>query len=220
MQEEIERKLWERQIWDTRASFRAFHDFYLPQEPQRSLNGAYRRWRTFQGYIEVTGKVAPGTWRNWFRAHDRYGHLLPGAIGWAERATAWDDDVRGRERKKWEERIEKQRDRDWEIADALHKKAQQMLLFPLARTERRVEGKDGQMVQITEVHPARWVMRDAAPIAKVASDLARLAAEMETERKVMRVEDVLSGLPEEFREAVRKALAQFVWGASDQGNAE
>jgi len=219
--QETTRKLWERQPWDTRVSYDRFHDFYLAQDLPRSLSEAYRRWGSRKGYKGGKGKGAPGTWQSWFRAqHKKSGQPIPGAIGWAERAAAWDDEARAKERKKWEDRIEEQRDRDWDMADALHKKAQQMLLFPLARTERRVEEQDGQTVQITEVHPARWRMRDAAPIAKIASDLARLAAKMETERKVLRVEDVLASIPAEWRDAVRQELAQFVWGASDTDGAQ
>lgn len=83
-------KPWERQPWDTPGSFRAFREFYLSQEPPRSVNEAFRRSRLRRGIIEVKNKVAPGRWQFWSRALDSAGKPIPDALSWQERAAAWD----------------------------------------------------------------------------------------------------------------------------------
>ena len=55
------RSLWERQPWDTNASYQAFKDYYLPaQEPGRLAN-AYRDYRRQKGGKQAASKV-PGNW--------------------------------------------------------------------------------------------------------------------------------------------------------------
>src|SRR3712207_5841253 len=87
----MDQKLWERRPWDTEASYRAFADFYLVQEPERSLDAAYRAYRQHKGDSGDTAQRAPGTWRNWFAGKDSKGEYIPMACGWAKRAQAWDD---------------------------------------------------------------------------------------------------------------------------------
>lgn len=81
-------ELWKRQAWDTSASYRAFADFYLPQDAPRSINQAFRLCK---GYPKDAAKAAPGVWRNWAQGKDPKGRSIPGAISWEKRAQAWDD---------------------------------------------------------------------------------------------------------------------------------
>ncbi|MDI6769751.1 MAG: hypothetical protein QMD04_08750 [Anaerolineales bacterium] len=83
-------KPWEMQPWDTPGSFRAFREFYLAQEPPRSVNEAYRRARLKRGILETRSKVAPGRWQYWSRGQDNDGKPIPGALSWQDRANAWD----------------------------------------------------------------------------------------------------------------------------------
>ena len=72
---------WERQSWESSAAFRAFYEFYLPQDPPRSIDEAYRLSRARKGIIEDSRKRAPGTWRRWSQGN---------GLSWIDRASAWD----------------------------------------------------------------------------------------------------------------------------------
>ncbi len=162
---------WERQPWDTSASFQAFR-VYLEQEAPRSVVEAYRQ-KTGKEKAKVS--QAPGGWNNWAGGKDYKGDPIPDALPWAKRAEAWDDHLAEQDILKWEQRRAEQREREWGTSNTLFDKAQQMLKFPVVETTT----KDGQTI----VKPAKWTFRDAAAIADLASKLARLAAEMETEKR-------------------------------------
>lgn len=85
--------LWERQPWDTNASYQAFKDYYLPaQEPGRLLK-AYREYGREKGAKRASDSV-PGNWSRWSRGrHPTSGEPMPGAATWAERAAAFDAHV-------------------------------------------------------------------------------------------------------------------------------
>jgi len=82
-------KPWERQAWESAADFRSFR-FYFDQEPPRSVDEAFRRWRLQRGYKEATYFRAPGLWRRRSLGQDRNGNRIPGSLTWRERADAWD----------------------------------------------------------------------------------------------------------------------------------
>ncbi|MBK7916487.1 MAG: hypothetical protein IPJ94_09535 [Chloroflexi bacterium] len=85
--------LWERQPWDTNASYKAFKEFYLPAEEPGRLINAYREYRRQMGVKQAPSKV-PGTWSAWSRGrHPTSGEPIPGAATWAERAAAFDAHV-------------------------------------------------------------------------------------------------------------------------------
>lgn len=87
------RSLWERQPWDTNASYTAFKDFYLPAEEPGRLINAYRTHRRQTGTKQVPNRV-PGNWSAWSRGrHPTTGEPIPGAVTWAERAAAFDAHV-------------------------------------------------------------------------------------------------------------------------------
>jgi hypothetical protein len=122
---------------------------------------------------------------------------------WVERAQSYDlaqDELKRRAQgKALQKEQEKWARRQFDMADKLFDKAEQMLKFPLATTK-TVDGK-------TEVHPARWQMKDAGTIADTAVKMARLAMGQETERTVTTVEgkrrrlaNVLGVQPEQLPE--------------------
>jgi hypothetical protein len=85
--------LWERQPWDTNASYAAFKDYYLPAEEPGRLINAYREYRRQMGVKQVPIKV-PGTWSAWARGRQpTTGEPIPGAATWPERAAAFDAHV-------------------------------------------------------------------------------------------------------------------------------
>ena len=92
-----------------------------------------------------------------------------------DRAKQIDDEALQRE---WEDRRKEWKQEEWDIAAKLLERAQQMLTFPVAEVTYQ---NDDDSVQI--VKPAKWKPVDIARFAEVASKLARLAAEMETERR-------------------------------------
>ncbi len=177
-----DRPLWERQPWDTTASFDRFHRFYLPQERPRSLNEAYRRYRSEKGQKEARPDAtleAPGSWRRWFRAQDGAGQPIDGAKTWEQRAQAYDDHLAQLDRERWEARRRAVRERDWTAGEELRDLAAKVLAQApqfVKTTRRLLRGHDGA--------PDREVITlglDADALLKtlkLASELQRQAAEV------------------------------------------
>jgi len=101
---------------------------------------------------------------------------------WVERVRAYDahlaaveqaarEQALAAEAARWAERRRQEREEEWAVAQQLIK----MLAHPLTK---ETVGEDGRTV----VEPARWTVKDAATYASAGAKLARLAAEMETER--------------------------------------
>lgn len=91
MTEEIDDlKPWERQPWETATYFRRFHTFYLPQNPPRSVNEAFRLFKRHGRHEVAPNKTAPGSWRYMSRGMDKKGVKIPNALTWVERADIWD----------------------------------------------------------------------------------------------------------------------------------
>jgi hypothetical protein len=93
------------------------------------------------------------------------------------------------------------------MSQALLEKANQMM--QALRVARTVVEDEGRTIII---EPVDWGPGDLAKFADMSSKLARLSAEMETERKKIGVtiDDVIAGLPDGYREAVRAALADAI----------
>ena len=181
-------------MWYTRF------DMYLSRGPGRSLLGAYNQWR-----IDNHKKPSTGVPIHWQNAMKKW--------HWRERADAWDlaqvEERRRADEQKWRERRDEVKEKDWDLGAKLRERAAQMLMFPVARTV-VTSYDDGRPQQVIE--PADWRPADIARYVEVAVKLQRLAAEMETERKKVGValDDVIAGLPDGYREAVRAALADAI----------
>lgn len=158
-----ERREWEQQ---TRESAKAFASFVLYRDAgssrslevvrQKSAKSVplLKRWSSLYGWVDRVD------------AYDR--HMA--AIQQAERERA-----EAVEAQKWAERRSLQREREWKMSEALLERAAEMLTHPTTR-ERYDDGK-------TVIEPADWQLRDIPPFVNMASKIARLASEMETERK-------------------------------------
>lgn len=162
---------WERQPYESAADFRLFQ-LYLEQDPPRSVNAAYRKYKQ-RGRKEAQVKHAPGSWRNLANGKTRHSAEIPGSLTWAARTLAWDDYLADLERSKWVKRRLELKEKEWDVGSRLMEKAEQMLMFPVIRTE----SENGY----TLIMPAGWKLSDIPNVANAASKLARLAANMATE---------------------------------------
>ncbi len=142
---------------------------YRLMGPGRSLLECVNRWRDEKGRNRTTN--VPGAWN---LAYERW--------QWKARAEAWDTEILAKqaaeEEEKWVKRRAEWREQEYSSARALAEKAQLMLrAFQVART---VIEEDGRTVII---EPLDWKPADIARFNDTASKLARLAAEMDTERQ-------------------------------------
>lgn len=194
--------------WYSRFSL----DFQL-LGPDRSLLGAYRRWLKRIGKVrkgQGEPQSAPPSWR---KAAVRW--------RWFERAEAWDkvqmDRLREEEAEKWIERQLQAREQEWEAAQALWQRIEEMMRFPLATVSRPNE--EGGTTVIT---PTKWSHRDIATFMRTASELARQATELETSRSKLEIDlsvkDYLDALPPELRTQVRRHLVEALQRRADQGD--
>lgn len=175
--------LWERQEWDSRASFNYFHKYYLSQIAPRSLNKAYRMARSDKGIKEASNKHAPGAWKNWHTAKNYSGKSIKGAVGWLDRANAWDDHCAKHDIDQWEKRRKEVREQDWKIGKDLRDLAVEILEHGpnyIIERHRTVRGNKDQPDQI--IITLALDINAAVKAGKLGSDLQRLAAEMATDR--------------------------------------
>jgi hypothetical protein len=143
---------------------------YRLMGPGRSLLGAYNTWR------KQAGKDGnrTSTPKSWDINAERW--------QWKTRAEAWDAEMLARqaaeEEDKWVKRRTEWRETEFANAKALAEKAALMLrAFTVART---VTEDNGRTIVI---EPGDWKPADIARFNDTASKLARLAAEMDTERQ-------------------------------------
>lgn len=125
---------------------------------------------------------------------------------WIARAQAYDRYINRREQGEWEQRRKSFRERELGIAQALIKKAEQMLQFPLAVTNQETTQEGGKTVVHTTILPARWTFSDASRIIDTADKLMRLALEMETEHQA--IDATIAG-PEDMEEIRRRRWEQI-----------
>lgn len=122
-------ELWERQPWDTEVSYARFIEYYLPQENPRSLNEAYRLFKSQRSGKPVSPNArAPGYWAYWYRGDDSQGNARPGTVNWQQRAQAWDEMQAQRALKELEDRQEAKRETLRRLADAALEKIGRVLI--------------------------------------------------------------------------------------------
>lgn len=198
---------WERQrdedgelepmLW-----YRRFRDF-LRQGPGRELLAACNEWRDRKGHQRSS--YTAGSWRrNCEKWH------------WRDRAAAYDAAQDLRIQREWEERRRELRETEWARSNELLDKVRQMLQLPIieAETQQRTD-ENGNVTSVTIVKPADWRLRDIPYTFETASKLARLAAEMETERTSEEVrgeidvvfDQFIRGLPPGVRAEILDILA-------------
>ena len=162
---------------ETRKSNIALWDYAL-MGPGRSLGKLVSKYR-------LNAEPLPPT-----RQHSRL-KIWSTRYHWQDRVSAWEAIKTAEDEAQWDERRREIREGEWLRSQALLKRADRMLKFPLERVE-KVETvyEDGRPKEVVIVEPVRWSQRDIARFMQVASELARLAAEMEQRRQAL---DVTSG---------------------------
>lgn len=212
--EAAEAKLYDRRTDESATAYAAFID-YCRMGVARSLRALLERYQ--QQKADESQTQLPPT--------EKWSTLTGWSVKyqWQERVRQFDDDEAEKDCQIWNDRRRKQREREYSIAEALMRRAEEMLKFPLATTTKEVTEEDtidGQPVIrkiVTTIQPARWSFKDVAIIAKTASDLVRLAADMPTEHRHIShgVEELLNALPDDFREQVREALIDMMVNGED-----
>lgn len=140
---------------------------------------AYCEMGTARGLRPVARKVHKSftLMKKWAKAH-----------AWTERVAAWDADEADRlakardeamkaEAAKWARRQIEVRTLDWETAEALRKKAAEMMALPVKR--KTTKKKDGKTIIVHE--PVNFALGSVSRMLDVASKLSRLAAGVSTE---------------------------------------
>ena len=156
-----------------------------------SIDKAFREWRRRRDEAEgrpvdqeLENRRADGRWFDWSRdwqwdlrrrAYQAHMHDLQQQTTEAAVVEVVQNVVQD-----WAARQEQQRQQMWEMGQELLAKAGDMLKFPLAvvqQTSQVQNGEDGKqtVIQTTIVNPARWGMRDAASVVKVAAELLQAA---------------------------------------------
>lgn len=162
---------WDRQDAEPNMWYDRFVRHYLSKGSGRSVLESYNLWREQAGKSRTT-KTATAWQNNADKWH------------WKQRAEAYDAHLREKDAAIWEQRRLELQQRDWDVAHKLTEKVMAMLNFPVS--EQHIE-QDGKSVTI---YPAKWTQRDAAQIAKTASEMARLAAGLVTDHKQSDTRDV------------------------------
>jgi len=174
-----DRPLWERQPWDTAASFKVFQLWLQQEQRPRSLDAAYRSHVGREWYANGTRIRASDACRRWYQGRDKDGQPIDGAKTWEQRAQAYDDHLAQLDRERWEARRRAVRERDWTAGEELRDLAAKVLAQApqfVKTTRRLLRGHDGA--------PDREVITlglDADALLKtlkLASELQRQAAEV------------------------------------------
>lgn len=188
--EQEKRPLWERQPWDTDASYTRFHEFFLSQSPPRNQLEAYRRYKRQAGASEEELKAISklsGLWQRWVQGQDTIGTPIPGAVGWEARAAAYDEDRRREWRESW------------------HEKERQI-----------VEVAFQQGLQIALDQDIKASKKDAVALLALAAKLGRLNMGLPTERSAVTTGPDYSELDDEqINDAIKhqqSTLAPFEKG--------
>lgn len=153
---------WDRLPGESNLWWIRFEKFRL-MGPARTIKGLYDVEREHAG--KCFRKQAPGIWKN---------HAVQ--YRWRERAGAWDQLALDELREEWAKRREKWRQDEWDLANMMHKKVLDMMVFPVARVIREADGKT------TIIEPADWKLGDIPKMVDVISKIARLSTGLATER--------------------------------------
>lgn len=172
---------------ETLKANQALNDYAL-MGPGRSLTNLHRTYTepTLPG---IDAQPAPTTQLRTLKGWSS-------ADSWQDRVARYDAMVQERERAayeaRWAHRREAEREETWQLAQALRDKARKMLEFPLADVEQVTARRPGpggvQHIDMTMIKPARWALRDIATMGETAAKLARLSADLPTER--LAIEDL------------------------------
>lgn len=160
-----ELKLWEQQADEPDLHYRVFRRWLLQDEP-RDIHEAYRD-EIGKQYHRKKRVYAPAD-------------ILAAVPGWEVRARAWDIEQARRDTYYWQQARREIRMNEYAVSQALMDRAKEMLQWPIY-TDEVIESEDeaGSFTTIIR-KPAKWAFRDVSGMVKVASEIQRLAAEMES----------------------------------------
>lgn len=169
-------KIWEKQDWETAREHSIFQK-WLGMEHPRDLDRAAQLH--FGAERTATNKLvtADSSIRRayiGFPALEK--HRTEPRPTWEERARAYDLHIQKKMLLDRQHRRERVKRNEFTTAMKLMEKAQEMLDWPLYAEEEKVDDEDN--VYIIR-QPAKWALRDVSSMARVASELARLATDME-----------------------------------------
>ncbi len=199
----IPKRPWERLPKETKIQYAAFKAFIALDPARRSVFEASIAGGANLGPYKLKHRQPPTRWSKWSRDNQ-----------WHARATSWDayvDELELEERRKaledsagvWADRRRDQRDKEWDVSQDLVRKAQDMLAWPLEEVVTVDKYEDGREKTII-IRPTKWNLRDAAAFIETADKLARLAAEMATDRSKDRDESEAEAVNE--RAVLRRIL--------------
>lgn len=152
------------EMGESRAANQGLRDYAL-MGARRSLRELVER------YNNVPSTEKPPT--RYFNTIGRWSQNYE----WVARVNRHDEIEQERAIEEWRERQKEIRSTEWDMASRLIERAERMLEFPIRETETTME--DG-VTRLT-IKPVKWSGGTPARYLDLASKLARLAAEMETE---------------------------------------
>lgn len=170
------------EMGESRAANQGLRDYAL-MGARRSLRKLLERYRQL---VNEDSTKSPPT-RKWTTLAAWCQRL-----DWVARVNRNDELEQARAIEQWRERQSEIRSQGWEMGQALLRRAEKMLAFPLSKstTEREEVGPDGNVItQHITIEPTTWTDGTIYSMAKVANELCRLAAEMETENVQVSVVD-------------------------------
>ncbi len=141
-------------------------------EPQRSKLRIYNEEREKAGKIAM--KSVLSRWNEAAREWE-----------WDKRVKAWDVCQRQLDAQTWHKKRKQWREKQWEIAQVLRSKAEQILTLPVITVTHTDNG------QTTNFEPGKWTFRDVAVLLKVADELARAATGDEREYQGDRLDSIM-----------------------------
>jgi hypothetical protein len=173
-EDDVANQIWLRAEGEPRKAHQLL-EIYLAQEGERSLRKAAEA---------APFKVAMRTIENYSQKYD-----------WMKRACAYDahmeavaqaerERLRAENEAKWEKRREAIKEKEFELAEKMVARVEEMLAVPLFEVKEEVTEEDGDDCtnKITITMPAGWRLRDAFRGGEVASNLFRKSADMATEK--------------------------------------
>lgn len=137
---------------------------------------------------------------------------------WRARAALYDAHMATEDEALWNERRRKLRQREFDVAERILDRVEQMLAFSVLRT-RTVEQADADgIVRKTTVEPADWRQADIGVLARHASDLGRRATGQETFRgTVLMAAGQLDEATDEELEAIARGASPSAGGQGRAG---
>lgn len=175
-EEDVANEIWLRRENEPRRAYQLLQ-IYLAQEGERSL-----RKVTEAAPFTVAMRTVEDYSRKW---------------EWMKRTCAYDarmEAVAAAERERlrreneaiWEARRAKIKEKEFELAEKMAARVDEMLAVPLFEVKETEEDEDGCTVTVRM--PAGWRLRDAGRFAEVASNLYRKSADMATEKQEIEID--------------------------------